>query len=90
MDPTIYSFSDVKTIIESHATYKVAADSAYSSSLVLMKPYPRDESLGDPRKARFNTKLCQIRTCMTEMEKEVSQGMLDGVIIEIFEFLKIL
>lgn len=55
-----------KPYLEQQRRYLVAADSAFPISDVLIKPYSTREAEQDPLKARFNTRLSQIRTVMTE------------------------
>ena len=65
-DSTIYHYSAVKQHMESQVTYKCAADSGYSISQIIVKPYDKDAALNDRRKKKFNSALSGIRTIMTE------------------------
>ena len=66
-DARIWRLSHAKHIIEEQIQYKIAADSGYPISQVLVKPYSAAEVLEDPRRRRtFNRKLSGLRTIMTE------------------------
>ena len=55
-----------KRIVESDPNFFIAGDSAYPISRYLMKPYPIREAHRDRVKRRFNFRLSQIRSVMTE------------------------
>ncbi len=64
-DARIWENSNVKTVIERQRQYLVAGDSGYPISDVLIKPYPNNEALVDPRKADFNRRHSRLRTVST-------------------------
>ena len=66
LENIIPQYSAVKQHMESQLTYKYAADSGYSISQVMVKPYDTVAAYNDRRKSRFNTALSGIRTIMTE------------------------
>ena len=65
-DARIWRLSHAKQIIEEQIVYKIAGDSGYPLSQVLVKPYSAAEVQGDPRRKTFNRKLSGLRTVMTE------------------------
>ena len=64
-DARIWKLSHAKQIIEEQIEYKIAADSGYPISQVLVKPYSAPEVNENPRRT-FNRKLSGLRTVMTE------------------------
>ena len=64
-DARIWKLSHAKQIIEEQIEYKIAADSGYPISQVLVKPYSAAEVNENPRRT-FNRKLSGLRTVMTE------------------------
>ena len=64
-DAQIWKLSHAKQIIEEQIEYKIAADSGYPISQVLVKPYSAPEVNENPRRT-FNRKLSGLRTVMTE------------------------
>ena len=64
-DARIWKLSHAKHIIEEQIEYKIAADSGYPISQVLVKPYSAPEVNENPRRT-FNRKLSGLRTVMTE------------------------
>ena len=65
-DARIWKLSHAKQIIEEQIEYKIAADSGYPISQVLVKPYSAAEVNENPRRRTFNRKLSGLRTVMTE------------------------
>ncbi len=65
-DAKVWRESVLKPLIESKKRFYLAGDSAYPISDVLMKPYSNEDALYDATKALFNSRLCGIRTMMTE------------------------
>ena len=65
-DARIWKLSHAKHIIEEQIEYKIAGDSGYPISQVLVKPYSAAEVNGNPRRRTFNRKLSGLRTVMTE------------------------
>ncbi len=65
-DAKVWRESILKPVIESKKQFYLAGDAAYPISDVLIKPYANDDALYDATKALFNSRLCGIRTRMTE------------------------
>ena len=66
-DARIWRLSHAKQIIEEQIMFKIAGDSGYPISQVLVKPYSALEVQEDPRRRKaFNRKLSGLRTLMTE------------------------
>jgi DDE superfamily endonuclease len=65
-DARIWRMSRLKRRIERRRGYYLAGDSAYPISDVLVKPYPNQEAIRDQRKRLFNSRLCGLRTEMSE------------------------
>ena len=65
-DARIWKLSHAKQIIEEQIEYKIAADSGYPISQVLVKPYSAAEVNENPRRRTFNRKLSGLRTVTTE------------------------
>ena len=47
-DYTIFHYSEVRQHMESQVTYKCAADSGYSISQIMVKPYDTVAAFNDP------------------------------------------
>jgi DDE superfamily endonuclease len=65
-DARVWRESPVKEVVERRRGYYLAGDSAYPMSDVLVKPYPTQEAVADGRKRLFNSRLCGLRTVMSE------------------------
>lgn len=66
-DARIWANSDAKQYIDTHCTeFKIAGDSAYPLSPVMVAPFSKDEAAADEKKRLFNIRLCGLRTEMTE------------------------
>ena len=65
-DARIWKLSHAKQIIEEQIVYKIAGDSGYPISQVLVKPYSKAEVNENPRRRAFNRNLSGLRTVMTE------------------------
>jgi hypothetical protein len=65
-DARVWRMSRLKRRIERRRGYYLAGDSAYPGSDTLVKPYPNQEAIRNPRKRLFNSRLCGLRTEMSE------------------------
>jgi hypothetical protein len=58
--------STAKQFLEQQRKYVMAGDSAYPISLVLLKPYAKQEGAANSFKRLFNCRLCGLKTAMSE------------------------
>ena len=65
-DSRVWRRSGVKSVWEEQDTFKMAGDSAYPISTVLITPYRAIETVNQPRKRLFNGRLSGLRTVLTE------------------------
>ena len=66
-DSVTWRTSPVKVLLESqHPLFRIAGDSAYPKSKLMVTPYRTAEAANDPSKRLFNLRLCGARTECTE------------------------
>lgn len=65
-DATIWTYSNMRRVIEENRVHLVAGDSAFPISDTLVKPFSTDEAQRDPVKKLWNLRLSGARTILTE------------------------